>query len=300
MRNVRSANYVYIDHEEKRKSEGKGIKIFSTSDAWEKFRWIRKFIKEKPKEGYFIWVKEPQRKPLNVCISIASRGIKQDLKNVLVLDKNVKAKAVVVCNALQEGLSACHSAKGVAILRKNAVLEYNHSHVWGKNDKVEIDYKFILEERSKLSYMFKSLKPLKLNKITTTVEGFEKSSANFDVSIVGENSTVLLNESVFLKGEGTNGTLRLRLVGKKGSRIQAISRIVAEAEGKGHLDCRGLMVDKNSFMKLVPELINKNKDALLTHEASIGRISEEELNYLRARGLSEREAIDFIVSGFLG
>jgi hypothetical protein len=52
-------------------------------------------------------------------------------------------------------------------------------------------------------------------------------------------------------------------------------------------------------MRLVPELVNENKDALLTHEASIGRISEEELNYLRARGLSENEAIDLIVAGFL-
>jgi Fe-S cluster assembly scaffold protein SufB len=39
---------------------------------------------------------------------------------------------------------------------------------------------------------------------------------------------------------------------------------------------------------------------VLTHEAAIGKISEEELNYLRSRGLSKDEAVNLIVTGFLG
>lgn len=60
----------------------------------------------------------------------------------------------------------------------------------------------------------------------------------------------------------------------------------------------GLLLDGNSSIDAVPELLNK--DATLTHEASIGRISEEELSYLRSRGLTEDEAIGLIVTGFLG
>jgi hypothetical protein len=299
MKSVENANLLYIDHEVKQKRETKGVKIFSTSDAWEKFAWLRKFIKEKPEEGYFIWVKGSQPKPLNVCIGIASHNLKQNLRNVLVLEKNVKVKSIVVCNALKENLSAYHLAQGIAILRKNAILEYNHSHVWGRKDKVEINYKFILEEGSKLSYRFKSLRPLKINKVKTCVELCKSASANFDTSVIGSNSKVTIEENAFLKGKDAACTLRLKLVGRKNSQIDAISKIVAKEEGKGHLECHGLLIDKNSVMRLVPELVNENKDALLTHEASIGRISEEELNYLRARGLSENEAIDLIVAGFL-
>jgi len=49
----------------------------------------------------------------------------------------------------------------------------------------------------------------------------------------------------------------------------------------------------------VPKLICKDPRGQVTHEASIGKISEEELNYLRTRGLKEEEAVDLIVSGFL-
>jgi Fe-S cluster assembly scaffold protein SufB len=60
-----------------------------------------------------------------------------------------------------------------------------------------------------------------------------------------------------------------------------------------------IVIDKNSKISLIPELICQNKKAQITHEASIGKISEEELNYLRMRGLTEDEAINLIVSGFL-
>ena len=69
--------------------------------------------------------------------------------------------------------------------------------------------------------------------------------------------------------------------------------------GRGHLDCQGLVVGEKAMIRLVPSLVVKNKNALLTHEASIGKISEDELNYLRSRGLNKSEAIDLIVSGFL-
>jgi Fe-S cluster assembly scaffold protein SufB len=59
------------------------------------------------------------------------------------------------------------------------------------------------------------------------------------------------------------------------------------------------LVDKDSRIVLSPEIVCENRLAQITHEASIGRISEEELNYLMMRGLSENEAIDLIVGGFL-
>jgi len=62
----------------------------------------------------------------------------------------------------------------------------------------------------------------------------------------------------------------------------------------------GLLLAEDSSINAIPELVNRNKDTSLTHEASIGKISEEILNYLRSRGLTEDQAIDLIVSGFLG
>jgi hypothetical protein len=65
------------------------------------------------------------------------------------------------------------------------------------------------------------------------------------------------------------------------------------------LDCQGLLVDKEAKISLIPQLVCKNKEAQITHEASIGKINEEQLTYLRMRGLAETQAIDLIINGFL-
>jgi Fe-S cluster assembly scaffold protein SufB len=59
------------------------------------------------------------------------------------------------------------------------------------------------------------------------------------------------------------------------------------------------MLDQTADVVLVPELLCRNKDAQITHEASIGKVSDEQITYLRSRGLREDEAVDLIVRGFL-
>ncbi|GAI15497.1 unnamed protein product, partial [marine sediment metagenome] len=73
-------HYWQIDHEVKNIFEIGGVTILPSSEAWQKFAWTRKFFGEKPKEGYFIWVKRKIDFPLATCITIASPKISQDLR----------------------------------------------------------------------------------------------------------------------------------------------------------------------------------------------------------------------------
>jgi len=107
-------------------------------------------------------------------------------------------------------------------------------------------------------------------------------------------------DSILLKGEKSRGSFKLRMVSDENSRIISHSKITATGAGRGHIDCMGLLLSEKSSINSMPELCNKNMNAVLTHEASVERISEEELNYLRSRGLTEDEAISLIVTGFLG
>jgi len=271
-KNAKNAHFWQIDNKVKNIFSTEGVIVLPSPQAWEKFSWTRKFFEKKPKEGYFVWVKEQTQKPLTTCVSMGSFKTSQNLTNLLVIEKNIKTKANVVCNALKKNLCSSHKAKGKLILKEGASLEYNHNHSWGEKDIVNIDYQFVLEKNSQLSFIYKNQSPPK---------------------------SLEMKESLLLKGEGSQGSIKLRLLGRKNSKILAKSSIIALAAGKGHLDCQGLLIDKNSVISLTPELICKNPQAQITHEASIGKISEEELNYLRMRGLAESEAIDLIVNGFL-
>ena len=300
MKNAKNVNFWQVDHKVRNIFEVKGITILSSPEAWEKLNWVRKWFKEKPEEGYFIWVKKQVNFPLSTCITIASPKVSQNLTNLLVIEKGIKAKANVVCSAAENNLCGKHLAKGKLILKDNVSLEYNHFHKWGEKDFVHPDYEFILGKNAQLDYTYKNLFPPETLKLKTTIHSQEHSSSKLNFIICGLNSNIEIEDSIFLKGKSSQGIARLRLAARENSEIKAISRIVAQAPSKGHLDCQGLLTDETARIALAPELICQDKNAQITHEASIGKISEEELNYLRMRGLSEDEAIDLIVSGFLG
>jgi len=294
--------YTQIDNKIPKICQIDGVEILPSRVAWEKYNWSRKYFQKKPKEGYFIWVKKNISSSLLTCIFIANQNTKQTLQNLLVIEKNLNVNLQGICSAQRKNLFGRHKAQGKIILKENSVLKYEHFHSWGQNDIVESNYQFFLKKNSKLDYFYKTLQTPKKLKINSHLNLFQKASADLNIIINSIRSNVEINDVLILKEKNSSGVIKLRLVGRKNSQISGHSQVKAEAEGRGHLDCQGLLVDSgknNSIIKLIPELICQNKKAQITHEASIGKISEEELNYLRMRGLTKKQAIDLIVNGFL-
>ena len=299
MKNVKSASYLQIDHRIERIIKRKGVVILPIKDAWEKYKIVKRYLKEKPKEGYFVWVKKQINFPISICVSISSKNIIQKMKNLLIIEKGIRARGLSLCNSILKGLNSKHYATGKIVLKENSSLDYTHFHAWGNKDEVKTNYEFVLEKNSRMSYVYKSLNSPKNLSLISNVFLKNNASINMKFLISSNNSKIDLKETINIEGKGASGNLLLRVVAQKNSKIVAHSRIIAKNNGRGHLDCQGLLIDEKSKISLIPELVNENKNAILTHEASIGKIDEEQLNYLKTRGLSEKEAIDLIVNGFL-
>jgi len=133
-----------------------------------------------------------------------------------------------------------------------------------------------------------------------------------------------------VKCVGANALVRMNsiLVAPPGSHIDAGSRVILDAEGaraeiisrtittggtivargdiqanvpevKGHLECSGLILGDTGTIHAIPELVGHVAGVDLSHEAAVGKIAEEEVEYLMARGLTSDEATAMIVRGFL-
>jgi len=299
MRNVKSAHFWQVDNQVKNISQVPGNIILPSSQAWRKLKWAKKYFDKEPKEGYFIWIKKQIDFPIATCINIASPKISQKLTNLLVIEKGIKAKLNVLCSAITNNLCGIHKARGKLILKSGSFLEYNHFHQWGQKDFVSPDYEFILEKDSRLVYTYKNLFPPKNLFLKTVVQSDKSSSSNLNLIINGLNSKIGILDNINLSGLNSQAIVKLRLVGRENSQTEAVSVISAKSPSRGHLDCCGLVLSPTAKISLTPRLICGNKNAQLTHEASIGKISEEELTYLRMRGLTEKEAMDLIIAGFL-
>jgi len=297
IKNVKNALYLQIDHRIIKTLSKFGVEVLPSSEAWEKYEWSRKYFSGKPKEGYFIWVKKQVDFPVSTCM-LLKNPTTQNLQNLLIIEKNIKAKSIVFCGS--SSIKGAHIAQGKVVLKEGSSLEYVQTHSWKKENKVFANYSFILEENSKLFYNYKSVNSPKQLEFKTQIFQKKKSSSELSIKLKANNTEAKIEDLVFLEGKDSSSNVLLRLVGNKNSKISAKGTLRALEKVKGHLDCQGLLIDGQSKISLIPELSVENKEAQLTHEASIGKIAEEQLNYLRSRGLSKKEAIDLIVSGFLG
>lgn len=103
---------------------------------------------------------------------------------------------------------------------------------------------------------------------------------------------------VELNGEGSSADVVSRSVARDDSYQKFDAKLIGNAECNGHTECDSIIMD-NGRILAVPGLEANNVDAALVHEAAIGKIAGDQLIKLMTLGLTEAEAEEQIVNGFL-
>lgn len=104
--------------------------------------------------------------------------------------------------------------------------------------------------------------------------------------------------TIEMNGDGSSADVVSRSVAREKSTQNYCSRIIGNAACTGHTECDAIIMDKARVLA-VPELEANNLDAALIHEAAIGKIAGDQIIKLMTLGLTEAEAEEQIVNGFL-
>ena len=156
-------------------------------------------------------------------------------------------------------------------LKENAVMEMDTIQLGGVDDTKRVT-KAVLGEGARLVIHERIL-----------TDGEERANTDFEVSMDGEDSAV---------------DLISRSVAKDNSYQEYHSRIKGNCRCTGHSECDAILIG-NGKVNAAPELFAGDLDASLIHEAAIGKIAGEQIIKLRTLGLTEQEAEQKIVEGFL-
>ena len=103
---------------------------------------------------------------------------------------------------------------------------------------------------------------------------------------------------VRLNGEGASADVVSRSVARDDSYQKFDAKLVGKAACNGHTECDSIIMDHGRILA-VPGLEANNVDAALVHEAAIGKIAGDQIIKLMTLGLTEQEAEEQIVNGFL-
>ena len=125
------------------------------------------------------------------------------------------------------------------------------------------------------------------------------SVARFNSVIVApKGSYVDTGSRILLNAPETRGEIIARTLTTGGTVINRGHIGASSVPARGHLECKGLILGGGRILA-IPELDADIDGVELSHEAAVGKIAQEEIEYLMARGLDEDEATSTIVRGFL-
>jgi len=296
------------------RSLSKDIEILSVEEAIKNFPEVKEYYgknfkllnREFPLDtegGYFIRVKREKtvELPIQACLLLKTKGFKQKVHNLIIVEEGAKVYLITGCTATKSADEAFHLGISEFFVHKGGYLNFTMIHSWKEDITVRPISIAYIEEKGSFISNYISLKPVKdIQMYPTAVLAENFARASFNSLILSHPITLQdIGSRVILKAEQTQAEIISRAV-SLGGKIIARGHLKAENKNiKAHLECRGLILSERGTIQAIPEMESDWRDVDMSHEAAIGKINQEEIEYLCSRGFSKQQAQSIIVRGFM-
>ncbi|MDD1742102.1 MAG: SufD family Fe-S cluster assembly protein, partial [Methanotrichaceae archaeon] len=282
-------------------------KYDSLTDYWWKLvtpdadKYVAEVAKSPP-AGYFIRAKKGTRTvfPVKSCLYLGSTNLNQRVHNIIIAEEGSELHVITGCTTPAHVQGGLHTGVSEFFIKKGAHVSFTMVHSWGKEVDVRPRTGIVIEENGSLSNNYICLRPVKTLQMfpTATLSG-QGAVASFNTVVYSSMGNIDIGSNIILNAPGSSAESISRVV-SVGGEVIARGRMTGKVPGiRAHLECVGLLLSDKGRIYSIPELDGQSRDLDMSHEAAVGRISEEELEYLMARGLTQEEATSVIVRGFL-
>ena len=262
-------------------------------------------VKKEDAQGIDIYVKAgTKNESLHIPVILSQTGIKELVYNDFHIGEDCDVTIVAGCGIHNGGSdSSDHSGVHSFYVSKNARVKYIEKH-YGQGDG---NGKNIMNPKTYVELAENAY----LEMETAQIKGVD-STKRSTTAKVAKNATLIVNEKLMthgdqyaetefeveLEGENAGTHVVSRSVACDRSSQKFLSRIKGKAKCSGHTECDAIIMD-NATVVAIPEIMAVDPDASLIHEAAIGKIAGEQLVKLMTLGLTEKEAEEEIINGFL-
>ncbi len=320
----RSGSFMQLNHtviyKNIQKTYDNQLEIMDINDAIAKYPEVREkywwqavpvdqdkytaFSELQPAHGYFIRVFKGQKvdKPVQSCLMLQENARFQNVHNIIILEDGAEAQVITGCSLTPNVKKGLHLGISEFFIGKEAKLTFTMIHNWAQEFHVRPRSAAVVDDNGVFINNYVLLKPVhSIQSFPTATLIGEKSTASFNSILYGlSNSDIDIGSRIILEGKDSSGHAVSRAIVKDNAKIYARGALESiQDNSKAHLDCRGILMSPNGMMYAVPELISWAPGSYLSHEAAIGPIAEEEVEYLMSRGLNKDEAISLITRGFM-
>lgn len=255
--------------------------------------------------GIDVYIKDGTKdETVYVPTCVTQGGIQDVVFNDYHIGENCDVKIISGCGVnTDDGREAKHSGVHTFNIGKFSRVSYTENHIGtGEGDgtrSINPSTNITLEEGSQLEIDATQISGIDIaNRSTRAKIGKNASLVIHERLFTEKNQNVKTNFIVELNGENSSTDIVSRSVARDHSYQSTDSTIIGNAPCNGHSECDAI-IGEEAIVNASPRLFAHHKDAAMIHEAAIGKIAGEQILKLRTLGLTEEEAENQIINGFL-
>ncbi|VEU80335.1 Fe-S cluster assembly protein SufB [Haploplasma axanthum] len=255
--------------------------------------------------GSFIYVPKGVHvpKPLQSYFRINSDQMGQFERTLIVVDEGAYVNYVEGCTAPVYSKNSLHAAIVEIIVKKDATCRYTTIQNWSDNVINLVTKRAHVYENGHMEWIDGNIGSNVNMKYPSCILLEERAKGTtISIAFAGKGQWQDAGARMIHLAPNTTSSIVSKSISRGGGAVNYRGKVHFGKNAKGaraNIECDTIILDGISTSDTVPINVVKNSDVFLQHEATVSKISEEQLFYLMSRGLTEEEATEMIVMGFI-
>ncbi|WP_299622818.1 Fe-S cluster assembly protein SufB [Pelagibius sp.] len=263
-------------------------------------------------DGSFVYIPKGVRCPmeLSTYFRINAENTGQFERTLIIADEGSYVSYLEGCTAPMRDEHQLHAAVVELIALDDAEIKYSTVQNWypGDEDGKGGIYNFVTKRgacrgrNSKISWtQVETGSAITWKYPSCILQGDNSVGEFYSIAITNNRQQADTGTKMIHLGKNTRSRIIAKGIsaGRSDSTYRGLVRISAKAEGaRNFTQCDSLLIGDRCGAHTVPYIESKNRNAILEHEATTSRISEDQLFYCRQRGIPEEDAVALVVNGF--
>ncbi|WP_049980952.1 Fe-S cluster assembly protein SufB [Halolamina rubra] len=255
--------------------------------------------------GSFVYVPEGVTvdMPVQAYFRMNSEGMGQFEHTLIIAEEGSEVHYIEGCSAPKYSAFNLHSGGVEVYVGEDAHVQYSTVQNWSKNTYNLNTKRALVEQNGRMEWISGSMgSKATMLYPSTVLKGRGASDNHITIAFAGEGQDIDTGAKVYHNAPNTKSTIESKSISKDGGRTnyRGLVHIADGAENSSTaVECDALMFDNESTSDTMPYMeINESK-VDVAHEATVGKIGDEDIFYLQTRGLDDDDAKQMIVSGFI-
>ncbi|NDK30537.1 Fe-S cluster assembly protein SufB [Nesterenkonia haasae] len=241
--------------------------------------------------------------PLQAYFRINTENMGQFERTLIIADEGSYVHYIEGCTAPIYNTDSLHSAVVEIIVRKNARVRYTTIQNWSTNVYNLVTKRAIVDEGGTMEWIDGNIgSKVTMKYPAVYLTGEHAKGETLSVAFAGAGQHQDTGSKMVHMAPNTSSSIVSKSVARSGGRASYRGLVQINPEAKGSANsvvCDALLVDTISKTDTYPYIDIREDDVTLGHEATVSKVSEDQLFYLMSRGLAEDEAMAMIVRGFI-